>query len=76
MKRMALVVAAAVAAISLFLLASASVDTELFARGYPILLAINGFIAVALAGLVFVQLRGLWREYRARQFGSRHRFAR
>ncbi|MDY0011940.1 MAG: ATP-binding protein [Rhodocyclaceae bacterium] len=74
MKRMALVVAAAVAAISLFLLASASVDTELFARGYPILLAINGFIAVALAGLVFVQLRGLWREYRARQFGSRLKY--
>ncbi len=74
MKRIAVVVAAALAAISVFLLASASSNTELFAKSYPYLLAFNGFIAVGLAGLVFVQLRSLWREYRARQFGSRLKY--
>jgi len=71
MKRVALVVVAAIAGISLFLLASASANTDLFAKAYPFLLAINGAVAVALAGLVAVQLRRLWREYRRRQFGSR-----
>ncbi|MBL8446066.1 MAG: HAMP domain-containing protein [Zoogloeaceae bacterium] len=74
MKRIAVVVAASLAAISVFLLASASSNTDLFAKSYPYLLAFNGFIAVGLAGLVFVQLRGLWREYRARQFGSRLKY--
>ena len=71
MKRILLVVAAALAAISLFLLTSASSNTDLFAGSYPYLLALNGVLVVALAGLVGVQLRDLWREYRARQFGSR-----
>ncbi len=74
MKRAALIVAAAIAGISLFLLASASANTELFAGGYPYLLALNGIVAVALAGLVGVQLRALWREYRSRQFGSRLKY--
>ena len=52
MKRTALIVAATVAAISLFLLATATANTDMFADSYPYLLAINGFIAVALAGLV------------------------
>ena len=71
MKRILLVVAAALAAISLFLLTSASSNTDLFAGSYPYLLALNGVLVVALAGLVGVQLRDLWREYRERQFGSR-----
>ncbi len=71
MKRAALVVLAAIAGISLFLLASASANTDLFADSYPYLLAVNGAIAVGLAGMVAVQLRRLWREYRTRQFGSR-----
>jgi nitrogen fixation/metabolism regulation signal transduction histidine kinase len=71
MKRVVLVVVAAIAGISLFLLASASANTDLFADAYPYLLAINGAVAVALAGLVAIQLRRLWREYRSRQFGSR-----
>ncbi|MCK2086887.1 ATP-binding protein [Thauera aromatica] len=74
MKRILLVVAAALAGISLFLLTSASANTELFARSYPFLLALNGMVAVVLAGLVGVQLRQLWREYRARQFGSRLKY--
>ncbi len=74
MKRVALIVAAAVAGISLFLLASASANTELFAGAYPYLLGLNGVVAVALVGLVAVQLRGLWREYKSRQFGSRLKY--
>lgn len=74
MKRAVLVVIAAVAAISLFLLASATANTDLFAAGYPYLLAINGAVAVALAGLVGFQLRSLWREYREKRFGSRLKY--
>jgi nitrogen fixation/metabolism regulation signal transduction histidine kinase len=73
-KRVLLVVVAAVAGISLFLLASASANTDLFAKSYPYLLAINGAIAVVLGGLVALQLRTLWREYRAREFGSRIKY--
>lgn len=71
MKRLLLVVAAALAGISLFLLTSASANTELFATSYPYLLALNGAMVVLLGALVGVQLRQLWREHRARQFGSR-----
>lgn len=71
MKRIAVVVAAAVAGISLFLLTSASSNSDLFAGNYPYLLALNGIVVVALAALVGVQLRLLWREYRQQQFGSR-----
>ena len=74
MRRILLVVVAAVAGISLFLLASASANTDLFAESYPYLLAINGAVAVALGGLVAFQLRVLWREYRAREFGSRIKY--
>lgn len=74
MRHAVLIVAAAIAGISLFLLASASANTDLFAGAYPYLLGLNGMVAVALAGLVGVQLRSLWREYKARQFGSRLKF--
>ena len=71
MRPTVLVVAAAIAGILLFLLATASANTPLFARNYTLLLGLNGVIALGLASLVFVQLRGLWQEYRARRFGSR-----
>lgn len=74
MKRVTLTVIAAIAGISLFLLASASANTDLFAGAYPYLLALNGAVAVALAALVGLQLRTLWREYRSRQFGSRLKY--
>ena len=74
MRRAAVVVVAALAAISLFLLASASSNTDVFAGAYPFLLALNGAIAVALLALVALQLRSLWREYRTRQFGSRLKY--
>lgn len=69
--RILVIVAAAVAAILLFLLASASANTALFARHYPLLLGLNAVVAVALLGLVMVQLHALWREYRQGVFGSR-----
>ena len=71
MRPTVLVVAAAIAGILLFLLATASANTPFFARNYTLLLGLNGIIALGLASLVFVQLRGLWHEYRARRFGSR-----
>jgi nitrogen fixation/metabolism regulation signal transduction histidine kinase len=69
--RILLIVGAVVAAIGLFLLASASADTTLFARHYPWLLALNATLATLLAILVVVQLIVLARRYRARQFGTR-----
>ena len=71
MRPTVLVVAAAIAGILLFLLATASANTPFFARNYTLLLGLNGVIALGLASLVFVQLRGLWQEYRSRRFGSR-----
>lgn len=69
--RIALAVAAALGAILLYLLASASANTALFAQNYPWLLAINGIAAAALLVLVALQLRQLRRDFRAGVFGSR-----
>ena len=69
--RVLLVIVAALGGILLFLLASASANTALFATHYPWLLGLNGLVALALAGLVAWQLRILWREHRAKVFGSR-----
>lgn len=64
----------ALGAILLFLLATASADTQLFANHYPLLLGVNAVAAVALLALVAVQLRGLRRDYRQRVFGSRLKY--
>jgi nitrogen fixation/metabolism regulation signal transduction histidine kinase len=72
--RVALAVIAALGAILLFLLASASANTALFAANYPWLLAINGAAALALLVLVGVQLQRLRRDYRSGVFGSRLKF--
>ena len=69
--RVALAVVAALGAILLFLLASASANTALFAEHYPWLLAINGIAAVALVVLVGLQLRRLRRDFKSGVFGSR-----
>jgi nitrogen fixation/metabolism regulation signal transduction histidine kinase len=69
--RVALAVVAALGAILLFLLASASANTALFAENYPWLLAINGIAAVALVVLVGLKLRRLRRDFRSGVFGSR-----
>jgi nitrogen fixation/metabolism regulation signal transduction histidine kinase len=67
----ALVVSAALGGILLFLLAVASANSSLFAQHYPLLLILNGVIAVALVGLVGYQLWRLRRALRAKVFGSR-----
>ena len=66
-----LVLGAAIAAIGLFLLTTATGDAVLFARHYPLLLGLNATLAALLAALVVVQLVSLARRYRARVFGSR-----
>ena len=69
--RLLLIVGGAVAALGLFLLATASGDTALLERHYPLLLALNAALAALLAGLVVYQLVTMARRYRARVFGAR-----
>ena len=55
----------------LFLLATASANTELFARNYNLLLVLNGAMVALLMGLVGYQLWRLRRNLKAGVFGSR-----
>jgi nitrogen fixation/metabolism regulation signal transduction histidine kinase len=71
MKNFAVALVALLVAVSLYLLASASANTDLFSHSYPYLITINGVFVVALAATVVYQLIRLRREYRARRFGSR-----
>ena len=69
--RYAVAIAAAIAGVLLFLLASASSNTPLFERHYPLLLALNATAAGALLLIVIVLVVRLVRRYRAGQFGTR-----
>lgn len=69
--RWMLLVLACLAAISLFLLATASSNTVLFARRYDVLLVLNGALVVLLMLLVGYQLWRLRRNLKAGVFGSR-----
>ena len=69
--RWLLLVLACLAAISMFLLATASANTALFARRYDLLLVVNGAIVVVLMLLVGYQLWRLSRNLKAGVFGSR-----
>ena len=53
------------------LLMSTAADTAIFTRYYPLLIALNAVLALAMVGLVSWQLRSLWRDYRAQIFGAR-----
>jgi len=66
-----IIVAASFGGILLFLLASASANTALFASHYPWLLGLNAVVALSLFALIVWQVRDLWREHRAKVFGSR-----
>ena len=66
-----LIIGGAVAAVGLFLLATASGDTALFARHYPLLLGLNAALAALLAALVTPSWSMLARRHRARVFGAR-----
>ncbi|MBV8031051.1 MAG: HAMP domain-containing protein [Betaproteobacteria bacterium] len=69
--RLLVILGGSVAAVGIFLLATASAQTALFARHYPLLLALNASLAVLLAGLVAYQLVALARRYRSGVFGTR-----
>ncbi len=69
--RLLIILGAALAGVLLFLLATASGNTTPLARHYPLLLGLNAALAGLLALLVAWQIRGLWRSYRRRAFGSR-----
>jgi len=62
---------ASVASIALFLLATATANTSLFAGHYNTLVLINGGIVALLMLVVGGQLLQLWRNLRAGVFGSR-----
>ena len=69
--RWALLAAASLSAIALFLLATASANTALFARGYDTLLLLNGVLVGVLILIVAWQLLQLRRKLRRGVFGSR-----
>src|SRR5438874_8196900 len=69
--RYVLLALACLGVIFLFLLATASANTALFARNYDLLLVLNGTMVVLLMGLVVYQLLRLRRNLKAGVFGSR-----
>lgn len=66
-----LLVCAVVGAVTLYLLATASANTALFAQHYPLLLALNGALAACLALLLAYQLYGLRKKLKAGVFGAK-----
>ena len=66
-----LLVCAAIGAVTLYLLATASSNTALFAQHYPLLLALNGGLAACLAMLLAFQLYGLRKKLKAGIFGAK-----
>ncbi len=69
--RYLLIVGGAVVSILLFLLASASENSNSFERNYPWLLILNAIVAAALLMLVVLLLVRLYKRYRRGKFGSR-----
>ncbi len=63
--------ALALGGVLLFLLASASSNVQAFERHYPLLLAINGAVALLLFVFVIALVVRVVRRYRARRFGAR-----
>ena len=66
-----LIVCAVVGTVTLYLLATASANTALFAQHYPLLLALNGGLAVCLAMLLVYQLYALRQKLKAGVFGAK-----
>jgi nitrogen fixation/metabolism regulation signal transduction histidine kinase len=69
--RYGLLFAIALSGVLLFILASASGNTAFFEKHYPVLLAVNGVIAAALAVLVLLLVRRLIKRLRLKRFGAR-----
>ena len=70
-RRHAIVMLVGLSAVSLFLLATASANTALFAQHYQGLLMLNGAIAALLAALVIHQIVMLRRRLKAGVFGAK-----
>jgi nitrogen fixation/metabolism regulation signal transduction histidine kinase len=66
-----LMVCAVVGAVTLYLLATATANTALFAQHYPLLLALNGGLAICLTFLVGYQLFNLRQRLKAGVFGAK-----
>nr|MCU0952321.1 PAS domain-containing sensor histidine kinase [Burkholderiaceae bacterium] len=64
-------IALALGGVLLYLLAAAAGNTATFEQHYPLLLAINGAVALALAVLVVLLVARLVRRLRQRRFGAR-----
>jgi nitrogen fixation/metabolism regulation signal transduction histidine kinase len=69
--RYVLLACAVLGTVFLFLLATASANTELFASNYNLLLVLNGAMVALLMGLVSYQLWRLRKNLKAGVFGSR-----
>jgi nitrogen fixation/metabolism regulation signal transduction histidine kinase len=69
--RYVLILCVGLGAVALFLLATASVNTALFAEQYPLLLSLNGAVALMLVALIVYQLLTLRKKLRAGVFGSK-----
>jgi nitrogen fixation/metabolism regulation signal transduction histidine kinase len=69
--RYGLLTALALTGVLLYLLASASGNTQAFERSYPLLLALNGVLALALFAIVAILIVRLARRWRAGRFGAR-----
>ena len=70
-RRYAILLLVGLGAVSLFLLATASANTALFAEHYRTLLLLNGTIAALMAALVIRQLLVLRRRLKAGVFGAK-----
>ena len=66
-----LVFCVVVGAVTLYLLATATANTALFAQQYPLLLALNGGLAACLAALLCYQLFTLRQKLKAGVFGAK-----
>ncbi len=66
-----LIVCSVVGAVTLYLLATATANTALFAQHYPLLLVLNGALAVCLALLLGYQLVSLRQKLKAGVFGAK-----
>lgn len=69
--RYSLSLLAGLGGVFLFLLASASSNTDFFESNYPLLITLNGIIALGLFSIVLLLVVRMVKRYRAGVFGSR-----
>ncbi len=69
--RYVLILCVGLGAVALFLLATASANTALFAEQYPLLLVLNGAVVLMLTALVVYQLLTLRRKLKSGVFGAK-----